>query len=456
MTRQKKLIYTLILLMCVICVSLIALTLTLASKKSSVSSPINVEYNAPKGPTVNVDGKKVQINENSTVQDLMELYELEGKHLVGFYTTDEIAQTASVNQTNINTTTTATSITEPPAGRWVEELVENMNLTPYYLDSTVNGFIKYDGSNYYVDVEGGTITETVVIPDKYNDGTNGLGDVTYIKDGTSSNNFADKSTTLTTVYMGNNITKIGGSSFTNCTNLAKVTMPNVTFIRNDAFFYCSNLENVNLSKTTIIQPYAFGRCVKLTDVDLSKVTTLGKYSFYKCSGLTNINLAQVTSIPELTFGDCTGLITVSLPKVTNIGVSAFKGCTSLTSVSIPNATIIEDSAFSGCTRLNSVSMDKIETIAEKAFENTALTTISFPTTLTFIGLGAFNGCDVSGLAYFDNSSNWCAVRWETEKSDWQKVAEIEIETALVNWDNLTNSSNTYSNVNYAWSTEYIY
>ena len=98
------------------------------------------------------------------------------------------------------------------------------------------------------------------------------------------------------IIIGDGVTTIGVNAFSDCDNLASVTIPNsVTTIGEEAFSLCSALTSVTIGNS---------------------VTTIGNNAFYNCSALTSV------TIPN---------------SVTKIGSSAFTYCSALTSVTIPNS-----------------------------------------------------------------------------------------------------------------------
>ena len=81
--------------------------------------------------------------------------------------------------------------------------------------------------------------------------------------------------------------------------------------------------------------------------------------------------------------------------VTAIAEDAFKDETALTNVTIPSTvTSIGESAFAGCSNLETVEVQgEVTSIAPSAFEDcTSLTSINVPETVTTIGESAFAGC----------------------------------------------------------------
>ena len=173
---------------------------------------------------------------------------------------------------------------------------------------------------------------------------------------------------------------IGGYAFYGCSSLTSLTLPsNVTKIGESAFSGCSGLTSLTLpSSVTSIGESAFSGCSGLTSLTLpSSVTSIGRSAFYGCSGLTSLTLpSSVTSIGWSAFSGCSGLTSLTLPSsVTEIGAYAFYGCSSLASLTLPSCvTEIGESAFEGCS---------------------SLTSLTLPSSVTEIGRSAFYGC--SGL-----------------------------------------------------------
>ena len=136
---------------------------------------------------------------------------------------------------------------------------------------------------------------------------------------------------------------IDSKAFYECTNLAKVTIPNtVTSIGAEAFRFCVSLTSIVIpNSVTSIGSFAFRECTKLSNVAIpTGVAALNEGVFQYCTGLTGITIPDnVTEIHNSAFNGCTSLENVTISKnVTTIGIQAFYNCTALTSITF-NGTV---------------------------------------------------------------------------------------------------------------------
>ena len=277
----------------------------------------------------------------------------------------------------------------------------------------------------------------------------------HITAGTIASSAFSGCTTLTSVTVGDGVTRIGRSAFSGCTSLASITIGNsVTSIGDSAFTDCTSLESVYITDiemwlaisfassaanpllyagnlylngelvtgeliipdgVTSIGDYAFSGCTSLTSVTIpDSVTSIGDYAFRYCASLTSIAIPDsVTSIGSDAFYGCTNIVSATMPAhaindipqdsletvvITSgdsIGYGAFAGCTSLTSVTIPDSvTSIEWDAFSGCTSLASIAIpDSVTSIGGQAFYDCdSLTSVTIGNGVKSIGDSAFRYC----------------------------------------------------------------
>lgn len=177
--------------------------------------------------------------------------------------------------------------------------------------------------------------------------------------------------TLETVKIGKG--EIGDSAFSNCTNLTTVELGDgVTKIGTNAFIRCTQISSITIG---------------------SRVSSIGKNAFNGCTALTNANIGSGT-IGANAFQDCSRLASVTLGDgVTSIGKNAFFRCTALTSMNIGSSVkTIESYAFSGCSALEEVTISAAQ-IGNQAFRSAnALKKVTLGDGVENIPAGAFSSC----------------------------------------------------------------
>ena len=128
---------------------------------------------------------------------------------------------------------------------------------------------------------------------------------------------------------------------------------------------------------TSIDESVFSDCDSLSSVTISdSVTTIGNWAFNRCSGLTSVTIGNgVTTIGDYALGYCASLTSVTIGSgVTSIGGSAFRSCGSLTSVTIGSGiTSISSNVFRSCSSLTSITVNATTppTLGASVFSNTS-------------------------------------------------------------------------------------
>ena len=119
---------------------------------------------------------------------------------------------------------------------------------------------------------------------------------------------------ITSVTIGNGVTRIENAVFSSCNNLVSVTLGNsLQSIGDSMFSGCHKLENVTIPETvTSIGSYAFSNCYSITSVVIPDlVMKIGSYAFRGCKRLMSLTVgSSVTSIGSSAFADCTKLVEV--------------------------------------------------------------------------------------------------------------------------------------------------
>jgi hypothetical protein len=244
-------------------------------------------------------------------------------------------------------------------------------------------------------------------------------------------------TSLTSVTIPSGVTMVGAYAFAGCTKLTTVNMPDtLVAIGERAFNYCTSLKKVTIpDNVTGIGNYAFANCSQLASAIVPSRfkgnSSVGTGNvFLNCASSFAITYSATATIDGRTMrvlldgtkakiGDGTGSAIISgstsgsltIPSsitvsgtsytVTEISDCAFEAWTGLTSVTFPSTlTRIGVEAFQSCTGLaGSLSLrdTALKTVDYSAFYGCrSLTTVTLPKSLTTLSEYAFDGC--SGLS----------------------------------------------------------
>jgi len=158
---------------------------------------------------------------------------------------------------------------------------------------------------------------------------------------------------LVSVTIPNSVASIGSGAFYGCRGLTAINVDasNSNYSSDNGVLY-------NKNKTTLIQcpggksgtyiiantvtsiaSSSFTYCSLLTSITIpDSVISIGSSVFEGCIGLTSISIGNsVTSFGSYAFRNCIGITSITIPNsVSSIGGVAFQGCTGLTSVTCLN------------------------------------------------------------------------------------------------------------------------
>ena len=198
-----------------------------------------------------------------------------------------------------------------------------------------------------------------------------------------------ETTALQAVTFNDGLDGIGSSAFSG-SGLTTVTLPNsLTYLGDYAFSDCKDLASISIGTGITEIPYnCFTGCNALTSVDLPEhVTSIGGGAYSYCNGLVSITLpGSIQSVGASAFASCSNLEEVVIPdNVTTLGTGAFQYDSKLKYVQIgKGVATLEKDLFNSCESLSSVELSEGLT-AVKAFvfeDCSSLKTVTFPSTLT--------------------------------------------------------------------------
>ena len=257
---------------------------------------------------------------------------------------------------------------------------------------------------------------------------------------------------LESINVPSSVSEIGNEAFYECSKLSEITIPaTVTVLPTSAFYKCSSLTRVNLPSTlTSIGNGCFAGCSGLEQFSIpSSLTTLEGYAFNYCSCLKALVFPATTnSIGNSAFANCSSMELVDLRACSQLNITStdrkgpFKDLPESTVILLPGDYAGSDEIITMDTDENNdkqdyfsadckpigdegVEISKVDnsegdveipatitvkgqevpvaSIAEGAFaDNTGLTSVTVPSSITNIGDGAFSGC--TNMEYLDLSA----------------------------------------------------
>ena len=196
---------------------------------------------------------------------------------------------------------------------------------------------------------------------------------------------AFSSTYITSVEIADGLETIGQEAFSNCEQLAKLSLPStLVTIENSAFNNCRRLAGITIpASVKTIGNNALSGCYNLETIEVADGNET-----YESLG-SNVIIERKTKTLLL------GCKNSTIPDgVLAIGALAFNNC-QIEKIQFPETVkSIGDYAFASCRYLTEVILPEgLDSIAYGAFSNCELLeTIEFPTTMKFFGEEAFYGC----------------------------------------------------------------
>ena len=196
------------------------------------------------------------------------------------------------------------------------------------------------------------------------------------------------------------VVMIGSNAFKGCTSIESLTIPsNITKIDTDAFMGCTNLKTLKLNEGLKTMMFGcFQGCTSLEKVVVpSTVTDMYGNSGYDgvFENCTSLRYARIEGdqIGFNMFRGCTALKSIDISdKVVKVHGGAFLDCTALHWVNLECPCVIEAHAFENCKDLTELTIKNITGIEADAFRNSGVVTVDLPSSVEFIGSNAFRDC----------------------------------------------------------------
>ncbi len=278
----------------------------------------------------------------------------------------------------------------------------------YVPEGTIEQYKRTEGWNVFLNIYEGELKEitylglaytyntstkvaTVVKGDNYSELKTVSIPVTILAEGTeyrvtTIGGRAFSSTSITSVEIADGIETISQEAFSNCEQLARLSLPStLVTIGNSAFNYCRRLAGIKIpASVKTIGSNALSGCYNLESIEVED----GNETYESLGG--NVIIERKTKALLL------GCKNSTIPDgVQSIEAQAFNNC-QIAKIQFPETVkSIGYNAFASCRYLTEVTLPEgLDSIAEGAFRNCEkLEMVEFPKTTKYFGDEAFYGCN---------------------------------------------------------------
>ena len=206
---------------------------------------------------------------------------------------------------------------------------------------------------------------------------------------------------LSAVFMGEQMSKWGKAPFMGCRNVAEVQIDSPAFTEATYTLFLDGDGNSDEWANQLVSVERFGLC---------------KGEFAGCSALQKVTVKNCSRIPDRAFAECTSLSSVEFADgIEYVGDSAFEGCVAISEFKMDFiGNEVGAKAFKGCQGVPFAALfGKVEKVGAQAFAYTDLSCVDFVNKKNFRSVGAeafigaklpdnisldLVGCQLSGYA----------------------------------------------------------
>ena len=202
---------------------------------------------------------------------------------------------------------------------------------------------------------------------------------------------------LTSISFPNSVTSIGGSAFYNCSGLTSITIPSsVTNIGDDAFSYCSSLYTIvsEIENPFAIGDYVFYHYNRDLYATAKLVVPPGKKSAYQNTAGWN-KFQNIIEVGGHGYEFEVDGIRYKIGE--NNTVSVIYGSRRTGNIVIPGQVVFDGKIYT------------VTGIDLEAFSYNGPTSISIPSSISYVGPYAFEDCCKLSAVYITDLEAWCKI-----------------------------------------------
>ena len=212
--------------------------------------------------------------------------------------------------------------------------------------------------------------------------------------GESATNVFKNTSKLTSINLPDSVKVIGGYAF-NGSAISSLTLPTSLEVIGDYAFAESQISSINLpASVKTVGDHAFENCDNIVTITLlGNISYIGDSAFYDCDALEEATPSfGLEYLGGLAFAYCEELTVAYIPAtVTQLGGNPYVGCN--------NATLELDEDNITFTTIEGALYDVYGTTLYFYPATNLTETVTFPSTVTTIGAGAFAGAQMKHVIY---------------------------------------------------------